>query len=342
MKKIFLFLFLIFLPFHTFANTFIKTKVWDYGVQYIDYDISSDIYDIRMMYEEDSGNLSDMMLNYNGITALNGVFFCPADYPECNGKDFTINEHFIEGREIATYDDTGERVVFGWNEAKEAFLYQTGKINPDRKWEIYEGFANFPLLLSAGKNGLEHYYDVGLVDKKMRSTKQARHFICSSQDKKHILFGRTDPMDLDILVTTLVWLWCYDALNLDAGLSSSFIYNGRQIVGPGRDVLDGVTIVRKDLDVKVLEQKVLQVSEKFRDIFLKKKDRDTAKIQLRKYISQVGDARVGIYEKNSVDIVDTEGNIIGYKIDITSLSTLKKVYILNSLQWHLQTLLKEL
>ena len=294
------------------------------------------------MYEEDSGDLSDMMLNYNGITALNGVFFCPADYSECKGKDFTINEHFLEGREIATYDDTGERVVFGWNETKEALLYQTGKINPDKKWEIYEGFANFPLLLHGGKNALEHYYDIGLVDKKMRSSKQARHFICSNQERSHILFGRSDPMDLDTLITTLVWLNCYDALNLDAGLSSSFIYNGRQIVWPGRDVLDGITIVRKDLDVKLLEQKVLQVSERFREVFFKKKDTQQAKIKLQEYISRVSEARGSIYEKNSVDIVDTSGNIVGYKIDITSLSTLKKVYILNSLQWHLQKLLWEL
>jgi len=77
---------------------------------------------------------------------------------------------------------------------------------------------------------LEHYYDVGLIDKKMTSEVLGRHFICSNQEKDTILFGRTGPMGLDQEVGVLLQIGCYDALNLDAGDSSSFIYNARQIV----------------------------------------------------------------------------------------------------------------
>jgi hypothetical protein len=32
----------------------------------------------------------------NGISAINGSYFCPADYKECGGQDFTDNERYIK------------------------------------------------------------------------------------------------------------------------------------------------------------------------------------------------------------------------------------------------------
>lgn len=343
-NKYFLFIFLWTLSFPqiSFANTFIKKQIWDNSVQYIDYDISSDIYDIKIAVSDQATDLYDMMMDYNWVTALNWVFFCPKDYSECGWKNFTINERFVEGQEIATYDNTGERVVFGWNEQYESFLYQTWKINADKKGQIYEGFANFPLLLQWGKNQLEHYYDVGLVNKKMRSEVLGRHFICTNEARNHILFGRTSSMGLDEEVWLLLELWCYDALNIDAGNSSAFIYNGRQIVWPGRDVLDGIVIIRKDFDVQKLETTIDSTFQKIRKIFLGKIDTDGAIRKVEKYITQITEIRRSIYDKNSIDFFDDSGKNIGYKIDITSLSTLKKVFLLNSLQKKLESLKKEL
>lgn len=64
----------------------------------------------------------------------------------------------------------------------------------------------------------------------MRSELLGRHFICTNESRDKILFGRTSAMGLDDVVGVLLEIGCYDALNLDAGNSSSFIYNGRQIV----------------------------------------------------------------------------------------------------------------
>ena len=52
------------------------------------------------------------MNKYNWVTAVNWIYFCPKDYSECENKDFTINERYINWKKIATYDDTWERVVF--------------------------------------------------------------------------------------------------------------------------------------------------------------------------------------------------------------------------------------
>jgi len=56
-----------------------------------------------------------------------------------------------------------------------------------------------------------------------------RHFICSNKEKTHIYIGRTSPTSLDSLAPALYELGCWDAINLDAGDSAHFIYNGRSI-----------------------------------------------------------------------------------------------------------------
>ncbi len=338
--KIFLFLIIFLSPVWVFANTFTKTVIRDISLQYITYNIGSQEYTIKVGISDSAIPLEDLAIQNNAITAINGVFFCPADYPQCNGKNYTINERFIDGKDFSFYPDTGERWVFWWNKKGLPFLFQTWKINKNKRKEIYEGLWNFPILYADGINMLERYHDIWLYDSKMKASLN-RHFICSNKEKTKIIFGRTWATSLDNLAPALYKLWCWDALNLDAGNSSQYIYNGDKLVSGKRNILDGFMIERVWLDIQNLESKLdyifNQVSKQY-----KKYPYKTKLLYLNKFLDIIPKIRTELYEKYSQDILDNTWEIIGYKIEITSLSDLKRIYIINSLERRIKMLLKNL
>lgn len=342
-KYIFIFwiIFLLSVANSTYANTFIEKKINGTTIRYIDYDLSSNDYDIHIAYTPDPTYVRDLTLEYNGVTGVNGVFFCPADYSECGGKTYTINEHYQNGEKTSgIYDSTGDRVVFWWTKDKVPMLYQTDKINKGKEWDIYEWFANHPLLLKDGENMLEYWYDSYLVIWKLKD-KSTRNFICSDKEKKHIYFWLVYNVWVDDEIPALVWIWCSDALNLDAGDSTSFVYNGRYMVGPGRKILDAVVIERKWLDVKEIDTKAKNMI----DAVVSKLANKTSKVKenlLSKVSKALSSVRVKIYEENSIDTYDWSGNLDGYKIEIKDLNTLKKVYYINSLNYYIGKQLKNL
>lgn len=67
----------------------------------------------------------------------------------------------------------------------------------------------------------------------------------------------------------------------------------------------------------------------------KKYNRLTSENAVKQYdavLDAIVQVRTKIYEENSVDTFDESGNNTGYIIDISSLATLKRVYLLNTLE----------
>lgn len=339
MKKIFL-LFLFSIPLSTSANVFTSTEVLWLKLEYVQYDVGSDIYNLKVAVSEKATTLTSLARDYNGLTAINGVFFCPADYTSCGGKSHTINERIVDGEDKSFYTDTGERAIFGWDESGSPLLHQTGKIAPDQRAEIFEWLWNFPILFANGKNMIEHYHDVWLYDRKMKIA-LPRHFICSNKEKTWIRFGKTYSTSLDSLAPVLYELWCWDALNLDAGNSSKFIYNWRDVLSSGRDILDGFVIERVWLDVYQIESDIDTIMRKLSPQF--KKQRKSASIaQLDAIMARIAFLRQEIYNENSEDIINTSGVKIWYNIDVNEFKTLKRVYSLNILEKKINHLLWEI
>lgn len=337
MKKIFFIFLVTFFPNFVYANIFTKTQIWNIWFQYVTYDISSEVYEINaVISHEDVSPLSELALSQNALTAINGVFFCPADYSQCNGNNYTINERFIDGEDLSFYDNTGDRWVFWWTEAGFPILHQTGKIRENEREYIYEGLGNFPILISDGKNMLEHYHDVWLYDNKMRFPAY-RHFICSNKDKTQIIFGRSSPTSLDNLTPSLYKIWCWDALNLDAWNSAQLLYNGRYIAQWPRNILDGFTISHKDVNVLELETKLntlfQQVEKQYR-----RYPKRIAIERLNGFILVIPKLRTEIYEKYSEDITNEHGEIIWYTTEITDLAELKRIYMINGLEVRIKKL----
>lgn len=332
MKKILFIAFFcaVWIPQFSYANTFTQKEINGVTLQYVSYTVGSEDYNIHVATSDSVTNIETLAAQENAITGINGIFFCPADYSECKGENFTINERFVDGVDTSFYDDTGDRAVFAWGYDGVPFLFQTGKINPEKRIDIYEGMGNYPILYVDGYNMLEKYHDLGLYDKKM-STPMKRHYICSNKDKSEIFFGSSSAATLDDLAPALYAIGCWDGINLDAGASTQYMYNGRRLEWSGRNVLDGFVIERVGLNVAEIQKAIDAAGNKLTPLF-KRMKQENAEIILDKYIDLCNQIRRDIYEENSIDLYDASGNDIWYQIDIDDLKTLKRVYSVNMLE----------
>lgn len=336
MQKVFLFLLIFIPPLSASANTFITRTVDWKKVEVIKYSTSSEFYDIKIWVTTDATSLKDIMLQNNAISWANGVFECPKDYTACWWKSYTINERYVEWEKIATYKSTWDRVVFWWDKNIAPFLFQTDKINPEKEWEIYEWFANFPLLLQEWRLMTEYYYEVNLIDEKML-IKQSRNFICSDEKQENIYFWYIGWVTLDEAGILLLKLWCYNALNLDAGYSKAFIYNYQYLKWPWRDILDWVFIVPKNIDFnkekKILKTRVNNILEK-----LKTSTLDRKISVLDDLINQLNMIYTKIHEnqtKEIFEIVEWEKVKVWEETNFNNNDLIKRIYTINTLKFYL-------
>ena len=342
MKKIFYIIVFIFVSCflsQTFANTYIERYILGHTVKVIEYDLSSDIYDFEIVATQDANDMRSLVLENNGFTGINGVFFCPDDYTQCGDKSYTINERYIKWEKISTYKSTWDRVVFGFDKQNKSLLFQTDRINTERELEIYQGFANFPLLMQDWNNVVEFYHDKWLIDKKML-VKIPRNFICTNKEKTKMYFGLVYDISLDRIPVILERLWCSDALNLDAGWSTAFVYNWGYVAWPGRDILDGIVIKRKWFDVSVIEDKAKKLSRKIDDIITDTMSLDKQISILWSLDTKLKQIRKNIYNKYTTETINQWNVNIWYEIEISSLKWLQDIYLINALQYHLREVKK--
>lgn len=317
------------------ANTYVEEDIGGLKLKYIQYNIWDPNYQIHIATSKNATSIESLAQSKNAITGINGVFFCPADYKECQWKDYTINERFIEGKDESFYTDTGARWVFWWNNIWKPFIFQTWELNSDKRWEIYEWLWNFPILLFEWKSKLEYYHDVWLYDTKM-SSKSPRNFICSDKDKKNIFFGRSSSTSLDDLVPVLYSLWCRDALNLDAWASSSMLINGQRVISGQRNILDWFFIEHTQIQTWEIDAKARMYDYLLYKKYLRNKNINTRKSFKNRLISTFTQARINIENKHTVYLYDEKWRNTWFARDIKSISDLKNLYLINTLEWYIK------
>lgn len=337
MTKLWILIFALCIPSIASANTFQNVKINGITFNNVVYTISNSDYKIHAALSDTETSIDDLAIKNNAITGINGVFFCPKDYSECKWKSFTINERIADGVDMSFYPDSGERAIFWWDVNGVPMLHQTGRINPDNRKFIFEGMGNFPILFANGISQLEHYHDVWLYDSKMKNPMK-RHFICSTKGKDKIIFGSTSSASLDDLTPALFTLGCWDAINLDAGASTQYLYNGRRLEYASRNVLDAFVIERVWLDVQDLENKLDILGWKLSKIYKNSYPSSVSTIKIEQVLKQIAAIRADIYDENSIDTYNDMWNNTWYEIDITSLSILKRVYLLNGLEKRLKSI----
>jgi len=339
MKKLLFILFILF-PAISHGNIFTEIKISDATLKYVTYKVGDTDYSINVAISESAMHLDELLLENNWITGINWVFFCPEDYQKCAWKNYTINERFVQWQDLSFYPETGERWVFAWKEDYTPFLFKTDYINQDKRTDIYEWMWNFPILLHEGKSNISYYDAIWLLDTKMKVS-IPRHFICSNVDSNEIIFWESSDMSLEQLANILWEIWCFNALNLDAGLSSHYTYNGRSITKGKRKIIDWFIISPKNFSVIEVETRLDKV---FDDVFWKYKTMpkiDSLR-SLNRYKNLLAWARREIYNNNSKDLYNTEWIYIWYSIDIKSVKTQEHIYIINSFEKRISDLQKDI
>ena len=319
------------------ASIYTEKKFWNITLQYVIYPVWSTIYDLHVVKSDNVTNIDALALSKNAITWINGIFFCPADYTECGGRNFTINERIIDGVDFSHYSDTWERWIFWWTALWEPFIYQTDRLNALRRWEIFQWMWNFPIIFFEGRNMLEHYHSVWLIDRRMTQATN-RHFICSNKSWSEIFFGKSSPTSLDSLAPALYAAWCYNALNLDAWASSQFLHNGRRLVSWSRNVLDAFVISHSAINVMQIEEEITLLSDLLRQRLLRWWSWDIANERRNMIVWALIEARNQIHNRYSVDLYDEVGLYLGYRLEVTSFSELERLYRINKLERALRSM----
>jgi exopolysaccharide biosynthesis protein len=177
---------------------------------------------------------------YNGaVAAINGTYFCPADYSSCVGQvgtffwkimnprlGFTINQHNGLG-------ENDPYLTFASN----------GTATFCSSWSIcrlpYAGINHKPAVVTNGSYSV----DENTLDDKQRTAKISRGAIgLTGQHLSVVVIQSATIMDLGAV---MVSLGVTNAINIDAGGSSGIWYNGSYKRGPGRGVPNALVFIEQ-------------------------------------------------------------------------------------------------
>ncbi len=253
-KSLFIFSILFLLNFFVFAwQQFIDSIISWHKVKIIKVVLDGNHKVITSIAEEWK-DLFYFLNKEKGISAINGVYFCPKDYSNCWWKDYTNAPRFYKWKNYSKYwNDFGVNGVFSFDKSWKPFLVMNhvwGDVpndlenisyNADKIKNIYYWLGNFPVLLLKWKSIVNYYSDI--LSDKIKS-KWIKNFICYTRDRKIIYMWFVYDIDIYTLSYFIKEkLGCYEAINLDSGWSLWMIYNNKLIKKNLRPVMDAFVVV---------------------------------------------------------------------------------------------------
>lgn len=177
-------------------------------------------------------SLAEHVSASGGFAGINGSYFCPPDYAQCQGKVNTFDTLAVNGRTKAVLNR--ENNVYSVvplvvsNGSSLSFYDQT------LQWGINQGgggaLANYPRLIRDG--------NIATTD---NSSKGLRGFI--GQRGSTIVIGHVHSASFSDTAHVLKTLGIENALNLDGG-GSAALWAGGYRVGPGRSLPTAIVLVR--------------------------------------------------------------------------------------------------
>lgn len=177
-------------------------------------------------------SLAEHVSASGGFAGINGSYFCPPDYSQCQGKVNTFDTLAVNGRTKAVLNR--ENNVYSVvplvvsNGSSLSFYDQT------LQWGINQGgggaLANYPRLIRDG--------NITTTD---NSSKGLRGFI--GQRGSTIVIGHVHSASFSDTAHVLKTLGIENALNLDGGGSAALWAAGYR-VGPGRSLPTAIVLVR--------------------------------------------------------------------------------------------------
>ena len=178
-------------------------------------------------------SLAEHVAASGGFAGINGAYFCPPDYPRCQGKVNSFDTLAVNGRNKSVHN----RANNVYSTVPLVAMYGTSLSFYDQtvQWGVDTGsngaIANFPRLLRDGNTATG---DEG--------SKGTRGFIGTKDGA--IVIGHVFAANLADTAEVLKTLGLQNALNLDGGGSSALWIDGGYKVGPGRSLPTAIVLVR--------------------------------------------------------------------------------------------------
>jgi hypothetical protein len=177
-------------------------------------------------------SLAEHVAASGGFAGINGSYFCPPDYPKCQGKVNTFDTLAVNGRTKAVlnrannvYSTVPLVAAYG---SRLSFYDQTVQWGADTS--SGGGLANYPRLLRDGA--------VATTEENGKGT---RGFIASREDTTVI--GHVYSASFADTAEVLKTLGLQNAMNLDGGGSTALWYGGYK-AGPGRSLPTAIVLVK--------------------------------------------------------------------------------------------------
>lgn len=177
--------------------------------------------------------LAEHVAASGGFAGINGAYFCPPDYPQCQGKVNSFDTIAVNGRTKAVlnrannvYSTVPLVAAYG---TSLSFYDQTVQWGADASGG--GGLANYPRLVRDGS--------VATTEENGKST---RGFIGIKDGA--IVIGHVFAASFGDEAEVLKVLGLQNAMNLDGGGSSALWVDGGYKVGPGRSLPTAIILVR--------------------------------------------------------------------------------------------------
>lgn len=178
-------------------------------------------------------SLAEHVAASGGFAGINGAYFCPPDYPRCQGKINSFDTLAVNGRTKSVHNRANN--VYSTVPLVAMYGNSLSFYDQTVQWGVDTGsngaIANFPRLLRDG--------NVATGDDGSKGT---RGFIGVKDGA--IVIGHVFAASLADTAEVLKTLGLQNAINLDGGGSSALWMDGSYKVGPGRSLPTAIVLVR--------------------------------------------------------------------------------------------------
>lgn len=188
----------------------------------------------------DNGCVTKPLASYvsenSGFAGINGTYFCPPDYASCSGKvnsyDFPVysSQHHKWINEDKLFWNS--RGMMAWSGSSNWFCADAKSCNPG----VTAGIVNYPSLINNGNIVVE----VNSLPNSLKNVRGYRGAVGTNGNWLYLMAvrGATVP-DVAYVMKAL---GIKNGLNLDGGGSMAMYYNGRYVLGPGRNLPNALVL----------------------------------------------------------------------------------------------------
>lgn len=187
-------------------------------------------------------SLKDFITRNNGFAGVNGTYFCPASYPDCAGKtdsfDFPVyNSRLHKWMQGDKLGWTSRRAIFYTDGSGAHYQNDSSGFSGG----LNAGIINYPGLVDGGNVQIDDNQS-GLSDKqKSKGTKVG----IGTRNPGNIMVVVAYNVNMQEFAHVFKSLGATGALNLDTGGSTALYFNGRYVLGPGRNLPNAIVFVRR-------------------------------------------------------------------------------------------------